>query len=269
MVHGRQDSAATFIPLVECLPDKYYFVAIDLPGNGKSDSFPAGLPVWRYYYLGAIDIVVKHLQWIKFIYISHSMGCELGLFFNAIRPGMITKMVHLDPVPTFQRLQNSEDPELYYKTFFENFYTDYENRNYYFKVYTKRKALDAVKRARQLTEELAEIILERNLIALGDGHYRLSWDRRTADCVPQNYPNEYYADLFCTAPPLIAFHMSNGHKGIMDGRDSGLYLLETLKSRPNSAVYDMEGEHDAHLNPRDMVDRITEFLDKDLRKSKL
>ncbi|XP_060809208.1 serine hydrolase-like protein 2 isoform X1 [Amyelois transitella] len=269
LVHGRQDSAATFQPLAERLPHSYYFVAVDLPGNGKSDPFPAGLPVWRYYYLGAIDVVVKHLRWLKFIYVGHSMGCELGLFFNAVRPGMITRMVHLDPLLTFQRLQNSERPDRYFSTYFQSFYDNYDNYNYYFKVYTKRKALEAVVRARRVGAELAELLLRRNLIALGDDHYRLSWDRRTADCVPQNFPNEYYAELFSTAPPSVLINMSNGHKGITSGREDALKLMEALKARTNMTLVDLHGEHDAHLTPDGMAETIAQFLEKDLRRSKL
>jgi hypothetical protein len=33
MIHGFMDSAATFIPLVENLPDKYYYVSFDFPGK--------------------------------------------------------------------------------------------------------------------------------------------------------------------------------------------------------------------------------------------
>lgn len=42
LVHGYQDSVATFIPLLQMLPDKYYYVGFDLPGHGRSDDFPVG-----------------------------------------------------------------------------------------------------------------------------------------------------------------------------------------------------------------------------------
>lgn len=32
LVHGYMDSAATFIPIVELLPDDYFYLAVDLPG---------------------------------------------------------------------------------------------------------------------------------------------------------------------------------------------------------------------------------------------
>ncbi|XP_075989508.1 uncharacterized protein LOC142985300 isoform X3 [Anticarsia gemmatalis] len=40
LVHGRQDCAATFQPLLQLLPQEYYFVAIDMPGSGPSDPLP-------------------------------------------------------------------------------------------------------------------------------------------------------------------------------------------------------------------------------------
>lgn len=42
LVHGRQDSLSIFEPLIEEMSDQYYYVAIDMPGNGLSDAFPHG-----------------------------------------------------------------------------------------------------------------------------------------------------------------------------------------------------------------------------------
>ncbi|CAG9789724.1 unnamed protein product [Diatraea saccharalis] len=78
MVHGRLDSAATFFPLVAQLPRNRQYVAVDLPGNGRSDAFPKGLPIKRFDFITAIDFVVRHMGWKSFVFLGHSMGCEIG-----------------------------------------------------------------------------------------------------------------------------------------------------------------------------------------------
>ena len=46
-VHGWMDNAGTFDRLVPLLPKSIYFVAVDLPGHGRSSHLPAGVP---YHY---------------------------------------------------------------------------------------------------------------------------------------------------------------------------------------------------------------------------
>jgi len=46
-VHGWMDNAGTFDRLVPLLPKSIYFVAVDLPGHGRSSHYPNGIP---YHY---------------------------------------------------------------------------------------------------------------------------------------------------------------------------------------------------------------------------
>ena len=41
-MHGYMDNAGTFDRLIPLLPDKFYVVAIDLPGHGFSSHVPYG-----------------------------------------------------------------------------------------------------------------------------------------------------------------------------------------------------------------------------------
>ncbi|CAH2101422.1 unnamed protein product [Euphydryas editha] len=74
LVHGRQDSAATFLPLLEYLPDDHYYVALDMPGHGKSDQLPIGITLSRFFGVFVMDLTIQHLKWTEFICIGHSMG---------------------------------------------------------------------------------------------------------------------------------------------------------------------------------------------------
>ncbi|CAH2062368.1 unnamed protein product, partial [Iphiclides podalirius] len=171
LVHGRQDSVSTFIPLLELLPDTYHYVAMDIPGNGLSDPLPIGLKLTRIFPVVVIEMVAEHMNWREFIYIAHSMGTELGLFYNAVYPGNLKRCIYLDGAPAIQRLLMT-DYAAYYKTFYLDYYDNYDSINTDDRVYSRRDAVRAVMKARSLTSDQAELILTRNLKKIGDDKYK-------------------------------------------------------------------------------------------------
>ncbi|KAL4714750.1 hypothetical protein ACJJTC_002609 [Scirpophaga incertulas] len=265
LVHGRQDSAATFISILEHLPDKYYYVAVDLPGHGKSDPLPLGVMITRCHFLASVDFAIKHLKWKHFIYIGHSMGCEKGLFYNAIYPNRITKFVFFDPIPSFQRLQINDIKE-YYHRYYKEFYDNYAKYMHDDRVYSRRQALDAVMKARGLNEHQAEVVLSRNLKQIGEDKYKLAWDRRLKFPAPQNYPLEYYCELFSTKIPILMISASQFDSGYAKGRDAALKLVKHMKEySPVFFEATVEGGHDVHLtSPEAVAALVVPFLNKNL-----
>ncbi|KAL0808464.1 hypothetical protein ABMA28_012919 [Loxostege sticticalis] len=272
LVHGRQDSAATFIPLLNNLPETYSYVGVDLPGHGKSDPFPIGVMLTRFHFLAAVEYAVKHLKWDRFVYVAHSMGCEQGLFFNVIHPGKIAKFIFLDPLPSFQRLQIQDFKE-YYGTFYHEYYSNYKKYNTNDRVYSKRKALESVMRARGLNEEQAEIVLSRNLQSVGEDTYKLSWDKRLRLPAAQNYPPDYYYGLFSkNLPPTLIISASNS----LDPRnkkrnDIAIELVSQLqKSTDHFYEETVTGGHDVHLTDPELVAKsILGFLNMSMGRAKL
>ncbi|XP_028160601.1 serine hydrolase-like protein [Ostrinia furnacalis] len=262
LMHGRQDSAATFVALVRLLPTDHYYVAVDLPGHGRSDPYPKGLVGARFHYVHTVDIVVKHMGWKKFVFIGHSMGCEIGLFYNAANPGRINAFILLDPGPTFQRLQQP-DHVRFYKHYYARYYGNYKRYNGPGLVYTKRKILDNVMKGRQFNEEQAEVALSRNLVQIGDDKYRLTTDSRSKYCVPQNFPNDYYIHLFTNnAPPTLITAMSHGSRGVKRGKEGADELLEAKENKIRVFKrLELIGGHDHHVtHPEELIAPIEEFL---------
>ncbi|CAH2987627.1 unnamed protein product [Chilo suppressalis] len=261
MVHGRQDSAATFVPLVSHLPRTRQYVAVDLPGNGRSDSFPKGIMIQRYHFIAVIDYVIKHFGWKSCVYLAHSMGCEIGLFYNAVWPGVISRFVHLDAGPSFQRLQQSYND---YERHFHNYYSNYRRYNSDdSKVYTRRKALDAVMRARKMNEEQAAVILSRVLVKIGEDRYRMSWDPRMKTIVPQNLTNEGNIKLFTRDKiPSLLITMSEGHGGNLRGKDGADQLIRAMMEADNFREVVLSGQHDYHVTHAEEVAKyVVDFLD--------
>lgn len=270
LVHGRQDSAATFIPLLAMLPDKYHYVVVDMPGNGKSDPFPISVKLSRFHFVAAVEYVVNHMNWDKFVFIGHSMGCEQGLFYNVMYPNHIIKMIFLDLRPSLQRLQQLEESEHY--KLYSSYYDNYERDNNYKKIYSRQEAVEAVMKAREFNKEQAELILSRNLIEVGDNKYKLSWDGRLRTAAPQNYPNEYYYKLFTKdMPPILHICASEGSKNYPFKLKEAQELLTWLeKGFKHYREVKVVGNHDVHfMNPERCAKYIVEFLEGANSKSKL
>ncbi|XP_039762411.1 serine hydrolase-like protein isoform X2 [Pararge aegeria] len=236
LVHGRQDSAATFLPLLEHLPDVYHYVGFDFPGHGKSDGFP------------------------------------IGLFFNAIYPNKVRKFILLDPGPALQRLVIDVFPKFYF--FYDNYYKNYSKLNRNDRVYTKAEALAAVMKARGMTESQADVILSRNLKEVGENRYSLSWDKRTKLMPPTNYPPEYYYQLFTkNSPPTLCINATKSYNFYIEGKDIVDKLLADMeKNLKNFTILRVDGNHDFHfLHPERISDFVCSFLEKDvlLKNSKL
>ncbi|XP_072941412.1 serine hydrolase-like protein [Epargyreus clarus] len=273
LVHGRQDSLDTFIPLLKFLPEKFHYVGLDLPGHGKSDAFPTGVALTRLVPVSAIDIVIKHLKWKKFVYIGHSMGAELGLFYNILNLNKISKLILLDVRPGLQRLQISDLP-YYFKTFYNEYYSHYSKYNIDDRTYSKERALEAVMKARGMTKAQAEVILERNLKEVGEDTYKLSWDKRQKIIAPSNFPQEYYMEIFSknTPPSLFINATESSEQFYSKGKDAANNILAHLKKKVKYvSMVDVHGGHDVHFtNPERIEKYVVDFLNKDFGwKSKL
>ncbi|XP_032526218.2 serine hydrolase-like protein [Danaus plexippus] len=267
LVHGRQDSVATFIPLLERLPKDYHYVGFDMPGHGRSDSLPFGVLLTRLFPVCVIEVVLKHLGWEEFYYIGHSMGTEQGLFYNAVFPGQIKKFVLLDPTPALQRLIIEDFSEFY--ELYDKYYSSYDSLKED-KLYSKESAVEAVMKARGMTREQADMILSRNLIKVGDNLYKLSWDRRTKLMASTYFPKEYYKKLFCKNSPPTLYITSKEYLNYGPKRRIIIeeYLSECQK-RDKLTHLRVDGNHDVHfINPERLSGHIISFLTSDV-KSKL
>lgn len=83
-LHGFLDNSNSFRPLAPYITnnDKYYVIAIDLPGMGFSSKIPNGIPYSTKFYIMSLRRVTRHFNLNKFIFLTHSFGCSLALAVN-------------------------------------------------------------------------------------------------------------------------------------------------------------------------------------------
>lgn len=98
-LHGWQDNAGSFDPLVALFPEDIAVLCIEFPGHGLSSQYPKG----QMYYLfwDGLHItrrVVKHFGWKSVSIVGHSLGGAVGFMYAACFPDEIDKLVSLDIV---------------------------------------------------------------------------------------------------------------------------------------------------------------------------
>ncbi|XP_052754903.1 serine hydrolase-like protein [Galleria mellonella] len=263
LVHGMLDSAATFRPLVSLLPDKFYYVAIELPGNGKSDRLPPGMMINVYDLVYCVALVIRHFRWEQVTYIGHSLGCHIGMIFNACRPGVISKLIELDPMYRVAIVLPSEFSR-WYRKMFTSYYENYEKYNAPKETaptYTVDEALRALKETRGLTQSAAAATLERLTERLADGRVRFTYDQRFKLITLRPFsPEEFKAALTKVSIPILAVLCKGSveHKGYEYSEfifDEGSFPEKNYRART------VEGGHDTHFNePKRVAPYVSQFL---------
>ncbi|CAB3222471.1 unnamed protein product [Arctia plantaginis] len=233
-------------------------------GGARPDREPGnGVKILRFQFVAAMAAAIEHLGWEKFMFIGHSMGSEIGLFYNSVNPGKITKMILCDPEPTLRRLQVRDLPR-YQTMFYDDYYNNYWKDNFYYRTYTVKEAKQALMRARNLTEDKASIILSNSLKHVHGDQYRFTWDRRLKLPAPQNYPNSYYFSIFSNMPPTLVISASDSLRE--QSQSGSLELLKMLSTLENYNHVMVEGGHDVHLtNPERLAPHVIEFLKKETK----
>ncbi|VVD03915.1 unnamed protein product [Leptidea sinapis] len=261
LTHGVADTAASFKPLVRLLPRNYYYIAMEFPGNGKSDWFPRGLPLSTFEFVYAVHRVVSHFRWESFIFIGHSFGCLVGKTYNLCYPGKIRLLVEFDSWVAMVHIT----PEIFshwYKNSFRKYFDNYEINNApkgHSKLYKREEALQRLMDTRGIKKENAEATLQRLAIPAGDGLVRFSYDRRMKSIVTAPYNKEQVIKLY-TIPktPTLTILVDR----LKERRFSIPFLLEE-SSYPhrNVRVRWSDGSHDVHFDePERVAPLVSQFL---------
>ncbi|XP_060809284.1 serine hydrolase-like protein isoform X1 [Amyelois transitella] len=263
LCHGQVDSAACFRPLVRLLPRDYFYIAMELPGNGKSDPVPPGLMMGAWDVLYAIKTVADHFRWESFIYIAHSLGTLLGKLYSVTFPGRISLIVDLDPTAAYITVPPSELPK-WYKQYFTSYFDKYkkltsprENAP----KYTYEKAFSMMKKNRGLTDDATRTALERILEPAGKGLYRFTFDQRAKIITLPPLPPTYLKALMTSIPtPTLSIlaeeSIQNGAYKMAD-----FVFEEDLKRKYH--VRRVLGNHDVHVSyPERIAPHVVEFLAK-------
>ncbi|CAH2101444.1 unnamed protein product [Euphydryas editha] len=270
---GRIVPCSSFRPLVLKLPSNFFYVAFDFPGNGLSDHLPKGLRYTIFDLIPTIKKIVEYYKWKQFIYIAHSLGTLVGKHFNIIYPGYMTKIVDLDPLPSYLCI-TYEGMSSWYKETYESHYNDtayakHTGGKESAPKYKYEQAKEMIQKAQKLSDEAIDNVLDRYLEPAGDGLYRFTYDQRMKSAFKLPFkPNDLKELYTASTTPTLAIIAT-------DSIDNGSYMHtpfamdEHAWPNRNYRYKIVNGGHDVHLeNPDCMSDYISKFLLEDY-KSKL
>ncbi|XP_045506113.1 serine hydrolase-like protein [Colias croceus] len=270
MVPGRLVPCTSFRPLIKLLPDCFFYVALDLPGNGFSDRLPPGIRYSYFDLVPTIEKVVKHFKWEKFVYVAHSLGTAVGAYYDLAYPGQFTRFVQLDPLPLYFTIAPNQFGA-WYKEYFAGHYDD---SKYTINILGKETApkykLDDIKiklmKAHNMNEETLEHVLDRYIEPAGDGLYRFTYDQsmKNTALMPFSPSNLQNLLTYSKVPILTVF----AKKVVEQGSYSKVPFVFDENAWPNNnyKYKIVDGYHDVHMtDPHLMADDISKFLMEEFR----
>jgi pimeloyl-ACP methyl ester carboxylesterase len=100
-LHGWLDNANSFDRLAALLEDRFYFIALDLPGHGHSSHLPPGC---YYHVTDALLIIMQILDALglqKIHLLGHSMGACLASLLAGLEPARFASLFLIEGLGPF------------------------------------------------------------------------------------------------------------------------------------------------------------------------
>uniref|UniRef100_A0A182PJ13 AB hydrolase-1 domain-containing protein n=1 Tax=Anopheles epiroticus TaxID=199890 RepID=A0A182PJ13_9DIPT len=100
-LHGWMDNAGTFDRLIPLLPRNISFLAIDIPGHGRSAHLPAGVAYNALDTLRLLLHLMQHYGWARLSLMSHSIGAVMSYVFAGVFPDRVDLLISFDLLKPF------------------------------------------------------------------------------------------------------------------------------------------------------------------------
>ena len=102
-MHGLTRNHKDFEPMIDALPDRYQFVAVDVRGRGESDRDPDPEHYSPVTYVGDMAALLDHLHLDRVALIGTSMGGLMSMIMMKAMPQRVRGVVLNDVGPVFEK----------------------------------------------------------------------------------------------------------------------------------------------------------------------
>lgn len=237
--HGWLDNAATFSTLAPLLPD-CELVALDLPGQGRSDHRGAATMQYFVEYMADVVVALDVLGWDKAVLAGHSMGagimsCTAGLVPDRVQALCLIEGVAPQPAA----------PEKILETL-SNAVAQQQRAAGESAGYPDMAAAVAARKKSfwPLSDAVSAMILERALTRGEDGLLRWHTDARLRQS----------SALKLAPEQLLALLREVRAPALMLGAEQGLFASRETHAEAVNAIAGLEyrrlpGSHHLHLEP--------------------
>lgn len=254
-LHGWLDNANSFALLAPYLADKFYVIAIDLPGHGHSSHLPEGC----YYHFSdgifIIQQIINALQLNKIHLIGHSMGACLASLCGGILN------CHISSLGLIEGLGPLSAPEESCAEQLSNYLKHVQQGEWKgAKPYTNlTMAAKARSKRGHISQELALILCKRGLIKKKEGYF---WrhDRRLLYPTPLRMTeNQILSCLAQITAPTCVLWADQGF-GF-----PGHFMQERVAAVSDISVHHLRGGHHVHMeNPAETASILCGHIEKNL-----
>ena len=250
-LHGWLDNAASFLPLAAELP-QYDWVALEFSGHGHSGHRPPN--TWYHYidYLDDIVCALDALGWDDCIIVGHSLGGAVASAFAAAMPARVSRLVLIESAgPLSGKVGGAT--ALLRESLTERAAFDPARRRVFADL---APAVSARMRAGELSEPVARLLVERNVVAV-DGGYAWRSDPRLKITSPlrqhEDTIREWLSAFVC---PMLAVAAEPSHPRLQPHmREQRMACIADVR------VVVLPGNHHVHMEtPVPVAAALREFL---------
>jgi pimeloyl-ACP methyl ester carboxylesterase len=248
-IHGWLDNAASFIPLMNELPD-FNWTAIDLPGHGNSYHRP---PHCHYHFIDWISDLISVIK-VKYnnepvVIVGHSLGGMLATVLAGVYPELVKKLVVIDAVGLVTQNEDAAD----IRKALDSRVAQSKKKK------TKHISLSVAVKARSNAGNIkltsAELLVTRNITEIGDG-FQWKTDQRLRTSSPVRLSEQQSISIIqhIKAPTLLCI-AKDGYEMVKVGYKK--YKIHY----PNLITKDVLGAHHCHMDePINTAMEIKRFI---------
>lgn len=258
-LHGWLDNAASFIPLIQQLP-QFNWIAVDLPGHGHSVHRP---PHSHYHFIDWIsdlNMIVEEIHKATFfsdidsenlVLIGHSMGGLIANAYAAIYPEQFGKLITIDAAGLYAEADEHGVKDIRNALDSRARSVLKPSRIHQ----SKQSAVLARLKAGDLSEASSELLVARNLIETEAG-FEWRTDNRLKTLSPLRFSSKTAHKLIAAIklPTLICL-AQNGHESVKHN------LQRYKPDYADLSISIVDGGHHCHMdNPEATANGIVGFL---------
>ncbi len=188
-LHGWLDNAASFLPLSTHL-DGIELVAVDLPGHGASAHLPPGADYSFAAAIHAVLDIADALAWPRFMLLGHSMGAGIASMVAAACPHRVQRLLAIEALGALAEVPGRTVTRMRDAVAATRALPDKRLRVFP----DLALAVRARMQANGLTEPVAQLLVERGVVAV-DGGWTWSSDPRLTLPTMVRMTEEQVADL--------------------------------------------------------------------------
>lgn len=251
LLHGWLDNCHSFLPLVEhLLESDEGILALDWAGHGHSDHRPSG----NYYHFTdyAYDIwqLIKTQEWAGITLVGHSMG---GFVANMVATLLPKQVSHLVLIEAFGLL--TSDGENAHEQLLAGFQSRKKSQVARWRPYTtKSDAVLARAKTADFSNQLVEVLVERGIRLMADGHWYWRADPKVRSTSPYRLPAKAVEQILNQLNvPVVLIRGSEGYAQLDKA------LAQWQGCVPQLQVVEMKGGHHIHMQcPKDIATLVSE-----------